>query len=61
MPPGASRLFGETVFPVAHPSLGMKRLIAPTWLSSPPCLNSRGTPHSRGNGVIGWSHKDGLA
>ncbi len=26
MPPGASRLFGETVFPVAHPSLGMKRL-----------------------------------
>lgn len=29
MPAGARRLFGETVFPVAHPSLGIARLDAP--------------------------------
>ena len=34
MPPGASRLFGETVFPVAHPSLGMKGLFASTCMTS---------------------------
>lgn len=29
MPAGASRLFGETIFPVAHPSLGLTRLDSP--------------------------------
>lgn len=29
MPAGARRLFGETIFPVAHPSLGIGRLDAP--------------------------------
>ena len=29
MPAGARRLFGETIFPVAHPSLGIARLDSP--------------------------------
>lgn len=29
MPAGATRLFGETIFPVAHPSLGLTRLDSP--------------------------------
>ena len=42
MPPGASRLFGETVFPVAHPSLGMKRLDNPGQIEQSTLLEFEG-------------------
>ena len=42
MPPGASRLFGETVFPVAHPSLGMKRLDSPELIEQSTLLEFEG-------------------
>jgi LysR family transcriptional regulator, glycine cleavage system transcriptional activator len=42
MPPGSSRLFGETVFPVAHPSLGMKRLDNPALIEQSTLLEFEG-------------------
>jgi DNA-binding transcriptional LysR family regulator len=42
MPPGASRLFGETVFPVAHPSLGIKRLDSPALIEQSTLLEFEG-------------------
>lgn len=42
MPLGASRLFGETVFPVAHPSLGLKRLDSPELIEQSTLLEFEG-------------------
>ena len=42
MPAGARRLFGETVFPVAHPSLGMTRLDDPSIITRSVLLEFEG-------------------
>jgi len=42
MPPGASRLFGETIFPVAHPSLGLRRLDGPELIEQSTLLEFEG-------------------
>ena len=68
MPAGAQRLFGETIFPVAHPSLGIRRLDDPEIVArsvllefegdSSPCWNwdawleAQGWPGIRPKGVI---------
>ena len=68
MPAGARRLFGETIFPVAHPSLGIRRLDDPEIVAcsvllefegdSSPCWNwdawleAQGWPGIRPKGVI---------
>lgn len=44
MPAGARRLFGETVFPVAHPSLGIARLDAPELIARSVLLEFEGDP-----------------
>lgn len=44
MPAGASRLFGETIFPVAHPSLGLTRLESPTLIEQSTLLEFEGDP-----------------
>lgn len=44
MPAGARRLFGETVFPVAHPSLGITRLDAPEIIARSVLLEFEGDP-----------------
>ena len=44
MPAGARRLFGETVFPVAHPSLGIARLDAPEIVARSVLLEFEGDP-----------------
>jgi DNA-binding transcriptional LysR family regulator len=68
MPAGARRLFGETIFPVAHPSLGIHRLDVPQIVTrsvllafegdSSPCWNweawleAQGWPGLKPKGVI---------
>jgi DNA-binding transcriptional LysR family regulator len=42
MPAGARRLFGETVFPVAHPSLGIARLDDPSIIANSVLLEFEG-------------------
>lgn len=42
MSPDASRLFGETVFPVAHPSLGITRLDSPELIEQATLLEFEG-------------------
>lgn len=44
MPAGARRLFGETVFPVAHPSLGIARLDAQEIIARSVLLEFEGDP-----------------
>lgn len=44
MPAGASRLFGETIFPVAHPSLGLTRLDRPELVEQSTLLEFEGDP-----------------
>lgn len=44
MPPGAIRLFGETVFPVAHPSLELTRLDRPELIEQATLLEFEGDP-----------------
>ncbi|WP_374482480.1 LysR substrate-binding domain-containing protein [Zoogloea sp.] len=44
MPAGASRLFGETLFPVAHPSLGLTRLDSPALIEGVTLLEFEGEP-----------------
>lgn len=44
MPAGARRLFGETVFPVAHPSLGISRLDDPEIVARSVLLEFEGDP-----------------
>lgn len=44
MPAGASRLFGETIFPVAHPSLGLTRLDSPALIEQSTLLEFEGDP-----------------
>lgn len=44
MPAGARRLFGETVFPVAHPSLGIARLDDPAIIARSVLLEFEGDP-----------------
>lgn len=44
MPAGARRLFGETIFPVAHPSLGIARLDAPEIVARSVLLEFEGDP-----------------
>ena len=46
MPLGASRLFGETVFPVAHPSLGLTRLDSPDLIEQCTLLEFEGDASS---------------
>lgn len=43
-PAGAIRLFGETIFPVAHPSLGLRTLDSPEWLAEATLLEFEGDP-----------------
>lgn len=42
MPAGAKRLFGETIFPVAHPSLGLTRLDNPALIEQSTLLEFEG-------------------
>ncbi|MFZ2972785.1 MAG: LysR substrate-binding domain-containing protein [Ferribacterium limneticum] len=44
MPAGATRLFGETIFPVAHPSLGLTRLDRPELIEQSTLLEFEGDP-----------------
>ena len=44
MPSGASRLFGETIFPVAHPSLGLTHLDTPELIAEFTLLEFEGDP-----------------
>jgi DNA-binding transcriptional LysR family regulator len=44
MPTGARRLFGETIFPVAHPSLGLTRLDCPALIEQSTLLEFEGDP-----------------
>ncbi|UCV20413.1 LysR substrate-binding domain-containing protein [Ferribacterium limneticum] len=44
MPAGATRLFGETIFPVAHPSLGLTRLDSPELIEQSTLLEFEGDP-----------------
>lgn len=44
MPVGATRLFGETIFPVAHPSLGLTRLGSPMLIEKSTLLEFEGDP-----------------
>lgn len=44
MPTGATRLFGETIFPVAHPSLGLTDLSAPEMIEKSTLLEFEGDP-----------------
>lgn len=44
MPAGAKRLFGETIFPVAHPSLGLLRLDSPGLIEQSTLLEFEGDP-----------------
>ncbi len=44
MPAGAKRLFGETIFPVAHPSLGLTRLDNPALIEQSTLLEFEGDP-----------------
>lgn len=44
MPAGARRLFGETIFPVAHPSLGLTRLDNPALIEQSTLLEFEGDP-----------------
>lgn len=60
MPAGARRLFGETVFPVAHPSLGIARLDAPEIIARSVLLEFEGdtSPWWRWNAWLemqGWA------
>lgn len=60
MPAGAIRLFGETIFPVAHPSLGLTRLDSPALIEQSTLLEFEGDPSScwQWNGWLesqGWS------
>lgn len=44
MPTGATRLFGEDIFPVAHPSLGLSRLDSPNLIAQSTLLEFEGDP-----------------
>lgn len=44
MPNGATRLFGESIFPVAHPSLGLTRLDTPELIAESTLLEFEGDP-----------------
>jgi LysR family transcriptional regulator, glycine cleavage system transcriptional activator len=60
MPAGARRLFGETVFPVAHPSLGISRLDDPEIIRRSVLLEFEGDPSPWWNwetwlDMQGWS------
>lgn len=60
MPTGATRLFGESIFPVAHPSLGLTRLDSPKLVEQSTLLEFEGDPSSwwQWNGWLesqGWS------
>lgn len=44
MPAGARRLFGETIFPVVHPSLGLTRLDNPALIEQSTLLEFEGDP-----------------
>lgn len=44
IPTGAIRLFGETIFPVAHPSLGLTHLDSPELIAQSSLLEFEGDP-----------------